>query len=75
MILFQAVWLDADEEGVRAAGRAGMKTILVENLQDALDKLVDFPGVQVQFYLCNPALDVSTSSSPTCLVRMMLCVH
>uniref|UniRef100_A0AAQ6ACN4 AB hydrolase-1 domain-containing protein n=1 Tax=Amphiprion ocellaris TaxID=80972 RepID=A0AAQ6ACN4_AMPOC len=44
----QAVWLDADDEGVKAAEAAGMKAILVENLDAALDKLADFTGVQVQ---------------------------
>ncbi|XP_059183945.1 LOW QUALITY PROTEIN: bifunctional epoxide hydrolase 2 [Centropristis striata] len=42
----QAVWLDADEEGVKAAEQAGMKAILVEDLDDALNKLADFTGVQ-----------------------------
>ncbi len=39
--------MDADEEGVKAAEGAGMKAILVENLDDALDKLAKFTGVQV----------------------------
>ncbi|XP_076579452.1 bifunctional epoxide hydrolase 2 [Chaetodon auriga] len=42
----QALWLDADAEGVRAAQGAGMKALLVEDLDDALDKLADFTGVQ-----------------------------
>ncbi|XP_049919935.1 bifunctional epoxide hydrolase 2 [Epinephelus moara] len=42
----QAVWLDADEEGVKAAEGVGMKAILVENLDDALNKLAIFTGVQ-----------------------------
>ncbi|CAN9498406.1 unnamed protein product [Ophioblennius macclurei] len=42
----QAVWLDADEKGVKAAEGAGMKAILVTNLDDALQKLSDFTGVQ-----------------------------
>ncbi|XP_051798076.1 bifunctional epoxide hydrolase 2 isoform X2 [Acanthochromis polyacanthus] len=42
----QAVWLDADDEGVKAAEAAGMKAILVENLDAALNKLADFTGVQ-----------------------------
>ncbi|XP_075950920.1 bifunctional epoxide hydrolase 2 [Anarhichas minor] len=42
----QALWLDADEEGVAAAEGAGMKAILVENLEDALNKLASFTGVQ-----------------------------
>ncbi|XP_071369926.1 bifunctional epoxide hydrolase 2 [Centroberyx affinis] len=42
----QAVWLDVEEEGVKAAEAAGMKAILVEDLTDALNKLVDFTGVQ-----------------------------
>ncbi|XP_040887908.1 bifunctional epoxide hydrolase 2 [Toxotes jaculatrix] len=42
----EAVWLDADEEGVRAAEAAGVKAIMVENLDHALDKLADFTGVQ-----------------------------
>ncbi|XP_041822555.1 bifunctional epoxide hydrolase 2 isoform X2 [Chelmon rostratus] len=42
----QALWLDADDEGVKAAEGAGMKAILVENLDDALDKLANFTGVQ-----------------------------
>uniref|UniRef100_UPI003AB07FE4 bifunctional epoxide hydrolase 2 n=1 Tax=Centroberyx gerrardi TaxID=166262 RepID=UPI003AB07FE4 len=42
----QAVWLDVEEEGVKAAEAAGMKAILVEDLTDALNKLADFTGVQ-----------------------------
>ncbi|XP_056226694.1 bifunctional epoxide hydrolase 2 [Seriola aureovittata] len=42
----QAVWLDADEEGVKAAEAAGIKAILVASLDDALDKLAGFTGVQ-----------------------------
>ncbi|KAM3857081.1 bifunctional epoxide hydrolase 2-like [Diretmus argenteus] len=42
----QAVWLDVDEEGVKAAEGAGMKSILVEDLADALNKLADFTGVK-----------------------------
>ncbi|XP_042338284.1 bifunctional epoxide hydrolase 2, partial [Plectropomus leopardus] len=42
----QALWLDADEDGVKAAERAGIKAILVENLDDALKKLAIFTGVQ-----------------------------
>ena len=41
------MWLDADEEGVKAAEGVGMKAILVENLDDALKKLAHFTGVQV----------------------------
>lgn len=39
--------MDADEEGVKAAEGAGLKAILVENLDVALDKLAEFTGVQV----------------------------
>ncbi|XP_054479456.1 bifunctional epoxide hydrolase 2 [Anoplopoma fimbria] len=42
----QALWLDEDEEGVKAAKGVGMDTILVKNLDDALNKLVNFTGVQ-----------------------------
>ncbi|XP_047211879.1 bifunctional epoxide hydrolase 2 [Girardinichthys multiradiatus] len=42
----QALWLDVEEEGVKVAERAGMKAILVENLEAALQKLTDFTGVQ-----------------------------
>ncbi|XP_078128391.1 bifunctional epoxide hydrolase 2 [Sander vitreus] len=42
----QALWLDADVEGVKAAEGAGMKAISVENLDDALNQLADFTGVQ-----------------------------
>ncbi|XP_041834718.1 bifunctional epoxide hydrolase 2 [Melanotaenia boesemani] len=42
----QAVWVDVDEEGVKAAEGSGMKTILVKNLDVALQKLSDFTGVQ-----------------------------
>ncbi|XP_044200592.1 bifunctional epoxide hydrolase 2-like [Thunnus albacares] len=42
----QALWLDGDEEGVKAAEAAGMKAILVEKLDDALEKLANFTGVQ-----------------------------
>uniref|UniRef100_A0A3Q0SPA7 Epoxide hydrolase 2, cytoplasmic n=1 Tax=Amphilophus citrinellus TaxID=61819 RepID=A0A3Q0SPA7_AMPCI len=42
----QALWLDADEEGVKAAEAAGMKAVLVENLDVALEKLSEFTGFQ-----------------------------
>ncbi|XP_008300364.1 bifunctional epoxide hydrolase 2 [Stegastes partitus] len=42
----QAMWLDADNEGVKAAEGAGLKAMLVENLDAALVKLADFTGVQ-----------------------------
>uniref|UniRef100_UPI0037E701A5 bifunctional epoxide hydrolase 2 n=1 Tax=Semicossyphus pulcher TaxID=241346 RepID=UPI0037E701A5 len=42
----QALWLDVEEEGVRAAEAAGMDAILVENLDDALDKVAKLTGVQ-----------------------------
>ncbi|XP_068434671.1 bifunctional epoxide hydrolase 2 [Clinocottus analis] len=42
----QALWLDADQEGVKAAEGAGMAAILVENLHDALNQLAVFTGVQ-----------------------------
>uniref|UniRef100_A0A3Q4HXX3 Epoxide hydrolase 2, cytoplasmic n=1 Tax=Neolamprologus brichardi TaxID=32507 RepID=A0A3Q4HXX3_NEOBR len=48
----QALWLDADVEGVKAAEGAGMKAVLVENLDAALEKLSEFTGFQV----CIPAL-------------------
>eukprot|EP00066_Takifugu_rubripes_P003809 XP_003966690.1 PREDICTED: bifunctional epoxide hydrolase 2 [Takifugu rubripes] len=45
--LQQALWVDADEDGVKAAEREGMKTILVENGTDALSKLASLAGLQV----------------------------
>ncbi|XP_056286778.1 bifunctional epoxide hydrolase 2 [Pseudoliparis swirei] len=42
----QAVWLDAEQEGVEAARGAGMEAILVEQLDHALDQLALFTGVQ-----------------------------
>uniref|UniRef100_A0A3Q3IRW4 AB hydrolase-1 domain-containing protein n=1 Tax=Monopterus albus TaxID=43700 RepID=A0A3Q3IRW4_MONAL len=42
----QALWLDADEQGVKAAEGMGMKAIIVENLDNALDKLANLTGVQ-----------------------------
>nr|XP_004562588.1 bifunctional epoxide hydrolase 2 [Maylandia zebra] len=42
----QALWLDADVEGVKAAEGAGMKAVLVENLDAALEKLSEFTGFQ-----------------------------
>ncbi|KAM9327422.1 bifunctional epoxide hydrolase 2 isoform 2-T2 [Pholidichthys leucotaenia] len=42
----QALWMDADEEGVKVAEAAGMKAILVENLDSALGKLSEFTGVK-----------------------------
>uniref|UniRef100_A0A3Q4I0E8 Epoxide hydrolase 2, cytoplasmic n=1 Tax=Neolamprologus brichardi TaxID=32507 RepID=A0A3Q4I0E8_NEOBR len=51
-VSIQALWLDADVEGVKAAEGAGMKAVLVENLDAALEKLSEFTGFQV----CIPAL-------------------
>ncbi|KAM8904988.1 bifunctional epoxide hydrolase 2 isoform 2-T2 [Spinachia spinachia] len=42
----QALWMDADEDGVKAAEGVGMTAILVEDLDDALKKLANFTGVQ-----------------------------
>uniref|UniRef100_A0A3B5LBW5 AB hydrolase-1 domain-containing protein n=1 Tax=Xiphophorus couchianus TaxID=32473 RepID=A0A3B5LBW5_9TELE len=44
----QALWLDVDQESVKAAEKAGMEAVLVENLEVALRKLAHFTGVQVQ---------------------------
>lgn len=44
----QALWVDADEDGVKAAKGEGMKSILVENGTDALSKLASLAGLQVQ---------------------------
>ncbi|KAM4559632.1 bifunctional epoxide hydrolase 2 [Odontesthes bonariensis] len=41
----QALWMDVDEESVKAAEGAGMRAILVENLDVALEKLSSFTGV------------------------------
>lgn len=46
-VSIQALWLDADVEGVKAAEGAGMKAVLVENLDVALEKLSEFTGFQV----------------------------
>ncbi|CAG00866.1 unnamed protein product, partial [Tetraodon nigroviridis] len=43
----QALWLDADEDGVKAAEGEGLKAILVENAEDALSKLALHTGLQV----------------------------
>ncbi|XP_061573427.1 bifunctional epoxide hydrolase 2-like [Cololabis saira] len=42
----QALWVDAEEEGVKAAEGSGMKALLVENLPVALEKLSLFTRVQ-----------------------------
>lgn len=42
------MWVDAEEDGVKAVEAAGVKAILVGDLDDALRKLADFTGVQVQ---------------------------
>lgn len=47
-VVLQAVWLDVDEDGVKAARTAGMDAILVDDLGAALGKLGDFDGVQVR---------------------------
>uniref|UniRef100_A0AAQ4R2L2 AB hydrolase-1 domain-containing protein n=1 Tax=Gasterosteus aculeatus aculeatus TaxID=481459 RepID=A0AAQ4R2L2_GASAC len=44
----QALWMDADEEGVKAAEGVGMTAVLVEDLDEALKKLANFTGVQVR---------------------------
>lgn len=47
--LCQALWLDADEGGVKAAKGAGMKAVLVTNLDEVLEKVSSFTGIQVKF--------------------------
>ncbi|XP_041637730.1 bifunctional epoxide hydrolase 2 [Cheilinus undulatus] len=42
----QALWLDAEEDGVKAAKATGMDAILAEDLDDALNKLASATGVQ-----------------------------
>lgn len=44
----QALWLDVDQESLKAAETAGMEAVLVENLEAALQKVSHFTGVQVQ---------------------------
>ncbi|TNN26241.1 Bifunctional epoxide hydrolase 2 [Liparis tanakae] len=46
LLSLQAVWLDAEQEGVEAARGAGMEAILVDHLDHALDRLALFTGVQ-----------------------------
>lgn len=43
----QAVWLDADAGGVKGAEAAGMKAVLVKNVNEVLEKLSGFTGIQV----------------------------
>ena len=45
--------MDVDAEGVKAAEGAGMRAILVDNLDAALEKLSSFTGVPVQTSLQN----------------------
>lgn len=55
--LCQALWLDADEGGVKAAEGAGMKAVLVTNLEEVLEKVSSFTGIQVlkvQGYFSKP---------------------
>ncbi|XP_038158252.1 bifunctional epoxide hydrolase 2 [Cyprinodon tularosa] len=42
----QALWLDVDAESVKAAEKEGIKAILVEDMETALQKISDFTGVQ-----------------------------
>ncbi|XP_035487403.2 bifunctional epoxide hydrolase 2 [Scophthalmus maximus] len=51
----QAVWLDVDEDGVKAAEAAGMRVVTVNNLDDALDQLAKFTGVQAVSAETSPA--------------------
>lgn len=46
--LCQALWLDANEGGVKAAEGVGMKAALVTNLDEILEKISGFTGIQVQ---------------------------
>uniref|UniRef100_A0A3B5LE49 AB hydrolase-1 domain-containing protein n=1 Tax=Xiphophorus couchianus TaxID=32473 RepID=A0A3B5LE49_9TELE len=50
----QALWLDVDQESVKAAEKAGMEAVLVENLEVALRKLAHFTGVQSRPITCCP---------------------
>ncbi|KAM6894096.1 bifunctional epoxide hydrolase 2 [Xenentodon cancila] len=70
----QALWVDADEEGVKAAEGSGMKALLVENLQVALEKLSHLTGVQEAGEDSRPAF---CSSDHVChgyiTIRVMTC--
>ncbi|XP_012677854.1 bifunctional epoxide hydrolase 2 [Clupea harengus] len=44
----QAVWLDAEEEGVKAAESLGMAGVLVQDMSTALNQLQMHTGVEVQ---------------------------
>lgn len=46
--IIQAVWLDFNEGSVKAAKGVGMKAVLLSNLDEILEKLSDFTGIQVQ---------------------------
>uniref|UniRef100_A0A3Q3VUV1 AB hydrolase-1 domain-containing protein n=1 Tax=Mola mola TaxID=94237 RepID=A0A3Q3VUV1_MOLML len=54
-VVLQAVWVDADEDSVKAARAAGMEAILVEDLGDALGKLGGFAvGADAPPPSCSP---------------------
>ncbi|XP_024144871.1 bifunctional epoxide hydrolase 2 [Oryzias melastigma] len=43
-----ALWVDAGEAGVKAAEAAGMKAVLMESLDAALEKISEFTGVKAE---------------------------
>ncbi|KAG7215657.1 hypothetical protein INR49_022012 [Caranx melampygus] len=72
----QAVWLDADEEGVKAAEAAGMKAVLVQGLDAALDKLATFTGVQaVRAEACAPCCSPEDVSHGYVTIRPHVQTH
>ncbi|KAF6734906.1 Bifunctional epoxide hydrolase 2 [Oryzias melastigma] len=46
--LDDALWVDAGEAGVKAAEAAGMKAVLMESLDAALEKISEFTGVKAE---------------------------
>lgn len=67
-VSFQALWLDADADGVKAAQGEGMKAILVENVKDALSNLAGLAGLQVQTFK-----DILLHFAASALAKVCVC--
>lgn len=68
--LCKALWVDADEGGVKAAENARIKAVLVTNQDEVLEKVSSFTGIQVLTvlgYFSKPLPPpLPSPSAPTC---------
>lgn len=51
-IIFQAIWLDTNEESIQAAESLGMTAVKITNISEAMMAIEKVTEIKVMFLLC-----------------------